>query len=382
MSCSNNNCLPNRLGSLLAEEAARSLLRLALASNTMMNDVDATVKVHPTTRYQYRLKLPILPPWQLGDMVIEEGTGDDSSDIVDKSDLGEEGSDPPSIKVIQWSNDVTNKNEHIDDDDDLSLSLYVGADNNEHHLVEARSYKDVSNIPFAEVAVVVNDPEKQGIFPVLLHHILSSGQHDDSIMWLSHGRAFAIIDEKKFFAQVTLLYFCTCEYELFMKLVKAYGFQQVQYNKYGTKMVVIYHERLLRYRPWLAFTMKPVSHNGEIPSPRSVDHSQELFRYFDQIPALQDVLIPYSAIVTQQALVARQPSFRAWTMNKTNRYHHITAVAHAYLPNPPAFIGWHDVGQSRDEGVTNGNDIPLPCMNHVDVGVNAEKILRKNHNQR
>ena len=121
--------------------------------------------------------------------------------------------------------------------------------------------------------------------------------------------------------------------------------------------------------------MKPGGHDGEIPSPRSVDHTQELFRYFDQIPALQDVLIPYSALVAQQALVAHQPSFGASTMNTTNQYHHTTAFAHAYLPNPHAFIGWLEVGHSRGEGVSNGNDIPLPCMNHVDV--NASKILGK-----
>ena len=39
MSCSNSNYSPNLSGFLLAEEAAKTLLRLALASDTVMNDV-------------------------------------------------------------------------------------------------------------------------------------------------------------------------------------------------------------------------------------------------------------------------------------------------------------------------------------------------------
>eukprot|EP00579_Thalassiosira_antarctica_P017310 CAMPEP_0201937282 /NCGR_PEP_ID=MMETSP0903-20130614/39142_1 /ASSEMBLY_ACC=CAM_ASM_000552 /TAXON_ID=420261 /ORGANISM="Thalassiosira antarctica, Strain CCMP982" /LENGTH=75 /DNA_ID=CAMNT_0048478217 /DNA_START=28 /DNA_END=255 /DNA_ORIENTATION=- len=67
--------------------------------------------------------------------------------------------------------------------------------------------------------------------------------------------------------------------------------------------------------------MKQCSHDDDIPSPRSVDDTQEVFQYFDQIPALQDVLIPYSD------LVAHPPT--------AYEHHHgkATPVAHAYLPN-------------------------------------------------
>ena len=103
--------------------------------------------------------------------------------------------------------------------------------------------------------------------------------------------------------------------------------------------------------------MKQGSHDDDIPSPRSVDVTQEVFQYFDQIPALQDVLIPYSA------LVAHPPTAYE------HRHGKATPVAHAHLPNLHAFLGWH-VGHSRDEDVSYGNGI-----HHVNV--KAEKYFEK-----
>lgn len=169
----------------------------------------------------------------------------------------EQLSEPPSIKVIQWSSDDAARSGEVEDDDDLSL--YIGAENTQHRLLELRSYRDLSNISFADVAVVVGDPQKQGIFPVVLHHILSIDQFRDSIAWRPCGRAFAITNVPKFFANASHMFFCTSDYDLFIKWVRAYGFQSSEYYNEGgsNKMLGFYHERFLRFRPWLAFTMTP-----------------------------------------------------------------------------------------------------------------------------
>jgi len=180
-----------------------------------------------------------------------------------------------------------------DDGDDLSLLLYVGVENDQHRLAEVLPYRDLSAIPFAEVAVVANDPEKQGIFPVLLHHMLASDLYSDSIMWFPHGRAFAIVNVDKFFAEVCQLYFCTSDQEMFMWWMKTYGFKQVAYYDGQKEMSAFFHERFLRYRPWLAFTMKPSGHDG-IRSHQSAEHNKELFWELNLFPPLQESMIPSS----------------------------------------------------------------------------------------
>lgn len=177
-------------------------------------------------------RIPVLPPspWVPSDDIVVE-------QVVDNEDREDESPVPSSIDVINRVSDD-------EDDDDLSLSLYVGAENANHRLCENRScYKDFSNIPFAEVAVICNDPDKQSIFPVLLHSIVSGGQHCDSIQWLPHGRAFEIIDAKKFFAQVAPKYIYSNDPTMFMKLAEAYGFQMIGCCDYsGTETIIIYHE--------------------------------------------------------------------------------------------------------------------------------------------
>ncbi len=102
-------------------------------------------------------------------------------------DVSVTGEDPgPPIRDININDDDV----WDDEDDALSLSLYVGVENYQHRLVEVLPYRDLAAIPFAEVAVIANDPEKQGTFPVLLHHMLSSDLYSGPIAWFENGRAF------------------------------------------------------------------------------------------------------------------------------------------------------------------------------------------------
>jgi len=248
----------------------------------------------------------------------------------------QEGSFPQPINLVQSFNHVADKDEGIDDDD-VSLSLYVGAINDEHQpdleeevKLDGPCYKNFSKVPFAEAAVAVSEPKNHLTFPVILHRILSSGCHRNSIQWLFHGRAFAIVDEAKFFGEVTPNYFCTYEKGKFMQWIEAYGFQQVQYHVGRVMVAAFYHEKFLRYRHWLAYTMRP-GVGRDIPNRPQV---AEVLQHFDRIPALQEVMIPYSSL---------------WTM-PVNYPHRIPAsgqvapVAHPFLPQiflPQSFPATH-----------------------------------------
>ena len=132
----------------------------------------------------------------------------------------------------------------LEDDGDLSLLLYVGAENARHRLCDARSsYKDLSGIGFAEMAVVCNNPARRDPFPVILHSIVSNGWHRDSIQWLWHGRAFQIVNANKFFAVIAPLYVCPPDPALFLERAAANGFRRIGCrDKSGAKRIVFYHE--------------------------------------------------------------------------------------------------------------------------------------------
>merc|ERR1712086_1211106 len=177
-----------------------------------------------------------------------------SGGILDNRTHGEQGS-------IQLPNGATHRNEEFDGDGGLTLyigAVNIGAVNIEHRLLDLRFYQDLSNVSYADIAYIVHDPNKRNIFPVVLHRILSSEQFSDSIVWLPSGRSFAIIDIGKFLASASLAFFRTPDYDLFVRWMKAYGFQGAGfYNQEKTKMILFCHERFLRYMPWLAYTMAP-----------------------------------------------------------------------------------------------------------------------------
>ena len=145
---------------------------------------------------------------------------------------------PPPIMEVQWPHRNTANTDMQHDEDDLTL--WLGAEHELHRVVQ--HYRDLSSVTFDDVALIVADEEKQYIFPVLLHHILSSNKFEDSIAWLQNGRAFVIVNMEKFCSEVCPWYFCTYEFGPLMRWLERYGFQ---------KMIIYAHE--LRTEALFAF---------------------------------------------------------------------------------------------------------------------------------
>lgn len=146
---------------------------------------------------------------------------------------------PHKIETIQFSNTT------IDDNDDDTLSLYLGVENPSNLSNCAfPSYRDMSSVSCNDVAILVIDPDAQNNFPGLLHRLLSESMHNDSIMWLPHGRAFAIIDKDNFCANACPLITNTNQYDVFIACTERYGFQQVElHNGHDTEpLATFYHE--------------------------------------------------------------------------------------------------------------------------------------------
>ena len=197
------------------------------------------MNVHQNIHQQHRLqRLPILPPFQWDHKLVGQTDNVGGSDIIGTT---RGSSNSPPVKEIEWSNKNTMNQCINDDDDDISISLDLGVEN---YLTVEQSYRDLSSISSIDVAHTIDDSDKRCIFPVLLHMIISSGGHEDSIAWTLSGRAFAIIDKDKFFAEVCHLYFCTKDCKKFMEWIKVYRFQKVKYydeNK-NEMAVAFYHE--------------------------------------------------------------------------------------------------------------------------------------------
>ena len=173
----------------------------------------------------------ILPPWP---------HGSDSSSVSLADPYYHHH--PPNIETIELS-DTTVICNSIDEDD--TLSLYLGVENTSNlSNSEFPSYREMSSVSCNDIAVLVIDPSAQNNFPVLLHHLLSESKHNDSIMWLPHGRAFVIIDKDNFCASACPLITDTNSYDVFIECIERYGFQQVQlHNGHDTEpLATFYHE--------------------------------------------------------------------------------------------------------------------------------------------
>ncbi|KAL7530551.1 hypothetical protein ACHAWF_003429 [Thalassiosira exigua] len=121
------------------------------------------------------------------------------------------------------------------------------------------SYRDYSLVPYERVASLVRDPRNRLNFPVLLHRIVSSGEHADSVVWNSHGRSFEIVDVARFCEGPALRRFCTRDFENVLQRLAAYGFRQIACDEDGGG-ATFYHELFLRDQSWLAYAMKPWIH--------------------------------------------------------------------------------------------------------------------------
>lgn len=75
-----------------------------------------------------------------------------------------------------------------------------------------------------------NEKEKAGHlfnFPAKLYHILSFSEFSGIISWLSHGRAFRILQPKKIEAIILPQYFKHSKFSSFMRQINGWGFKRI-----------------------------------------------------------------------------------------------------------------------------------------------------------
>lgn len=144
-------------------------------------------------------------------------------------------------------------------------------------------YKDFSRAsvrrdPVASIFAAASS--KDPTFPVKLHQILSSGEFDDVIAWLPHGRSFRVLQPKAFEERVIPLFFRHGRYASFARQVNGWGFHRVTNGPdYGS----YYHELFLRGLPHLCERMRRPSpgtirknkkENGAEPAPNFYEISE------------------------------------------------------------------------------------------------------------
>jgi hypothetical protein len=155
---------------------------------------------------------------------------------------------PDAIELTNIPFISTNFYYNYPNEDDDDLSLYLGAENisncpNPTNLIS--SHQDMACVSCKDCANIVIDPMVQNHFPVMLHRLLSDATHQDSCMWLPHGRAFVITNNKAHFCAnvIPLIFHNTISYEVFIDSIEKYGFHQVQVDDgHGVKSSAFYHK--------------------------------------------------------------------------------------------------------------------------------------------
>lgn len=80
-------------------------------------------------------------------------------------------------------------------------------------------------------------------FPHQLHDILSNESHSNIITWLPHGKAFVVLDKKKFTETVSPNYFKETKYESFTRKLNRWNFVRISKGPYAGAFE---HEYFLR----------------------------------------------------------------------------------------------------------------------------------------
>jgi hypothetical protein len=111
-------------------------------------------------------------------------------------------------------------------------------------LTEVANYKDYSRVPMEQLdsdAVCNNNnaTDKDPSFPVKLHQIISTREHEEFITWLPHGRSWRVVNVKALESQVIPLYFRHAKYASFMRQVNGWGFKRIPH---GPDQNSYYHE--------------------------------------------------------------------------------------------------------------------------------------------
>jgi HSF-type DNA-binding len=114
----------------------------------------------------------------------------------------------------------------------------------------------------------------KGTFPLTLYGLLQSvneSGEDEIVHWLPHGRAFLVVNKKRFVKEVLPKYFhCQQHYTSFQRQLNIYGFLRL--TKAGPDQNAYYNELFIRGRPDLCPFIIPKPRISDVRSSRkSID---------------------------------------------------------------------------------------------------------------
>lgn len=112
-------------------------------------------------------------------------------------------------------------------------------------------YHDYASVP----ETVLTKRKKGGVskpFPEKLYQMLEEEKGGNVLCWCPHGRAFIVLEAKRFMAEVMPKYFRQTKLTSFQRQLNLYGFRRITR---GPDAGAYYHELLLRGRPQLCARM-------------------------------------------------------------------------------------------------------------------------------
>mmetsp|Transcript_40922 Transcript_40922/g.87162 ORF Transcript_40922/g.87162 Transcript_40922/m.87162 type:complete len:465 (-) Transcript_40922:180-1574(-) len=115
------------------------------------------------------------------------------------------------------------------------------------------TYHDFS-LYLREGGEIIKHKKCESNFPAKLHGVLSDPLYSHVIAWMSHGRAWRIVNKELLLEEVAPLIFSQSRFESFTRQLSSWGFKRL--HRVGPDFGCYYHEKFLRDLPRLTILME------------------------------------------------------------------------------------------------------------------------------
>lgn len=177
---------------------------------------------------------------------------------------------------------------------------------------------------------------KKGVFPGKLMDILAEHSTAHIISWCPHGRAFIVLNVRKFEKQVLPRYFKTTQAKSFRKQLSLWGFKRITK---GPDAGAYYHQLFLRGKPELLRGMKYQKIKGTGNSAAPNPEGEPDFYEMSRISPLPDIACaattPVSVSVPDHSSTSTSPAHPN-VVPHVQMHAHAARVHHSYIPSPAA----------------------------------------------
>jgi len=137
-------------------------------------------------------------------------------------------------------------------------------------------------------------------FPAKLMEVLDRGDMDESICWMPHGRAFAVLQPPVFVKEVLPRFFKQSKVTSFTRQLNLWGFKRITK---GTDSGAYYHELFLRGRPRLCMMMRRQKIKGTgiklTPNPDTEPNFYVISKDSPLPPPVKDIKLPLPPLQQQ-----------------------------------------------------------------------------------